>query len=45
MADEYNFDYGTDVIPDSANESYPSDLTDYDYGTYDWTSVPGDDYP
>jgi hypothetical protein len=60
MADEYDyydFDYGTDVIPDSANESPPSDLTYYDYGDgsytepeynandYDWTSVPGEGDP
>jgi hypothetical protein len=59
MADEldYNFDYGTDVIPDSANVSSPSDLTYYDYGDgsysppeynasdYDWTSGPQEGDP
>jgi len=32
----FNFDnYGADVIPDSANTSSPSDLSDYDYGDPD----------
>lgn len=38
------FDFGTDVIPDSANESSPSDLTYYDYGDLGTFEYPGNPY-
>lgn len=42
---DFNFDdYGTDVIPDSANPSSPSDLTYYDYGDIGTYEYPGNPY-